>query len=209
MGKEGKGRGKPTIFEDEDGVGLEKDINQKGELEKRVRYFFSLVIYVHPRHAVRVIGSSLFLQAISHISSANRSATLSKEPKTPHLLDHYMDTPPSPPSIPLTSTLRTHPKRGLPSNLSSTAPHGHISGHTRTPSQQRAFDARKAEILRTMTADQIEARYQETVAQIRRVLEEDRLLGEKVESEMEGLRAQREMEKGIWEKLSRGRKEGG
>lgn len=60
-----------------------------------------------------------------------------------------------------------------------------------------------------MTAEQIEARYQDTVAQIRRVLEEDRLLGEKVEIEMEGLRAQREMEKGIWEKLSRVRKESG
>ncbi|MCJ1265517.1 hypothetical protein MMC22_005397 [Lobaria immixta] len=117
-----------------------------------------------------------------------------------------MDTPPSPPPIPLTSSLRTHAKRGLPSNLSSTIPHGHISGYARTPSQERAFAARKAEILRTMTPEQIEARYQDTVAQIRRVLEENRILADKVDSEMEGLRLQREMERGIWEKL-RGKKE--
>lgn len=111
-----------------------------------------------------------------------------------------MDTPPSPP--------RAHPKRGLPQSLSSTTPHGLITGLARTPSQQRAFAARKAEIVRTMTPEQIEARYQDTVVQIRRVLDENRDLAEKVESEMEGLRLQREMERGIWEKL-RGRKEGG
>lgn len=59
-----------------------------------------------------------------------------------------------------------------------------------------------------MTPEQIEARYQDTVAQISRVLDENRILTEKVESEMENLRLQREMERGIWEKL-RGRKEGG
>lgn len=92
--------------------------------------------------------------------------------------------------------------------LSSTTPHGHISGYARTPSQQAAFTARKDEILRTMTPETIEARYQDTVAQICRVLDENRILAEKVESEMVGLSLQREMERGIWEKL-KGRKEGG
>lgn len=56
-----------------------------------------------------------------------------------------------------------------------------------------------------MTPEQIEARYQDTVAQIRRVLEENRILTDKVDSEMDSLRLEREMERGIWEKL-RGRR---
>lgn len=156
-----------------------------------------------------------FRQSISRVSKAKNLSTLPrkthhKSSKHPFSTDHdnSMDTPPSPPPIPLNSPLRTHPKRGLPNMLSSTTPHGHISGHARTPSQQAAFTARKDEILRTMTPETIEARYQDTVAQICRVLDENRILAEKVESEMVGLSLQREMERGIWEKL-KGRKEGG
>lgn len=70
------------------------------------------------------------------------------------------------------------------------------------------FAARKAEILRTMSAAQIEARYQETAEKIVAVMEEGRVLEEEVEKELERLRMEREMERRIWEKL-RGRKEGG
>lgn len=123
-----------------------------------------------------------------------------------------MDTPRSPSTpqspIPLTSALRTHPKRGLPPTLSSTYPHGHISGHARTASQQRTFDVRKAEILRTMTAAQINTRYEEIVGKIQAVLEESRIAEEEIDREIERLKMEREMERRIWEKI-RGKKEGG
>lgn len=61
-----------------------------------------------------------------------------------------------------------------------------------------------------MTAEQIEARREEVAAEIRGVLEEARVLGEEVEREMEGLRAQREMERGIWERIkAEEKREGG
>lgn len=55
-----------------------------------------------------------------------------------------------------------------------------------------------------MSGAQIEARYQEIVKEIRRVLEEARVRTEEVEREMEQLRNQREMERRIWEKLREG-----
>ncbi|KAF6237084.1 hypothetical protein HO173_004551 [Letharia columbiana] len=137
-----------------------------------------------------------------------------------------MDTPPSPPpppskpqpptqsshrtaeSIPLNSPLRTHPKRGLPPTFASTYPHGHISGHPRTAEQQAAFDARKAEILRTMGRQDIEKAYEDVVCRIREELEESERRGGEVESEMEKLRMEREMERRVWGKL-RGMKESG
>lgn len=114
----------------------------------------------------------------------------------------------SPPAIPLNSPLRTHPKRGLPPILSSTYPHGHISGHPRSPSQERAFQSRKAEILRTMTASQIEAKYQETVAETRKVLEESKKEMEIWERERQTLKAQRELERSLERRLWKTLKEG-
>lgn len=64
------------------------------------------------------------------------------------------------------------------------------------------------EILRTMTAGQIEARYQETVAKVLAVLEESKAQEEDIESKIAMLTMEREMERTIWEKL-RGKKEGG
>lgn len=46
------------------------------------------------------------------------------------------------------------------------------------------------------------------MAKIRGLLEECRVQGDEVDREMEALKLQREMERGIWEKL-RGRKESG
>lgn len=111
------------------------------------------------------------------------------------------------PAIPLNSPLRTHPKRGLPPILSSTYPHGHISGQPRTPSQERAFQSRKAEILRTMTASQIEAKYQETVAKTRKVMEENKKEMEIWEREHQELKDQRDLERRLWKTL-REQKEG-
>ena len=111
-------------------------------------------------------------------------------------------------SIPLNSPLRTHHKRGLPPTLASTYPHGHISGHARSPSQQQAFEARKEEILKTMSKADIEKRYEEKVKEIRGVLEETERKTKEVEGEMEKLRMDREMERRVWGKLRR-MKEGG
>ena len=131
------------------------------------------------------------------------------------LFNPQMDTPPpnSQPSseprprpLPLTSPLRTYPKRGLPPSFASTYPHGLISGHARTPSQQARLAARTAEILRTMgTGAAIERGYEEVVGRIRREVEEGERRGREVEGEVEKLRMEREMERRVWGKLREGR----
>ncbi|KAI4237447.1 MAG: hypothetical protein L6R40_005939 [Gallowayella cf. fulva] len=98
----------------------------------------------------------------------------------------------SPSPLPLDSPLRTHPKRHLPPTLSSTYPHGLLSGHSRTPSQQTAFDARKQEIINTMTAEQIEKRYLEVTEKVKGVLEEDERKGREVDEKIESLKKQRD-----------------
>ena len=103
--------------------------------------------------------------------------------------------------IPLSSPLRSHPKRLLPPMLSSTYPHGHISGLPRTPEQQSAFDARRAEILRTMNAEQIEKAYEDVATQVRRAMDEAERTGTEVEEKMEKLKMDREMERRVWEKV--------
>lgn len=109
--------------------------------------------------------------------------------------------------IPLTSTLRTHPKRLLPQTLSSTYPHGHISGHPRTTAQQSALETRRGEILRTMTAQEIERAYEEVAGKVRQEIEDGERVGREVEEKMERLRMEREMERRVWGKL-RGMKGG-
>lgn len=117
------------------------------------------------------------------------------------------DLPPSPASIPLTSPSRTYPKRLIPHTLSSTYPHGHISGHPRSPSAQAAFEARRAEILRTMNAREIEKAYEVTAARINEVLADSEAKTRDVEAGIEKLRMEREMERRVWGKL-RGMRDG-
>ena len=105
------------------------------------------------------------------------------------------------PDIPLDSPLRIHPKRDLPQLFASTYTHGHISGHERSLAAQRAFEARKSAILRSMTAEQVESAYQDTVKKIMAVLEEDRRKNEEVDREVEKLTKQREMERMIFRKM--------
>ena len=142
-----------------------------------------------------------FARYIHRIRTPSNTMTSSYRPSNSHSPLH------SPPAIPLCSPLRTHPKRGLPPILSSTYPNGHISGHPRSPSQERIFQSRKAEILRTMTASQIESKYQETVAETRRVMEESKKEMEIWEREYQGVKAQRELERRLWKTL-REQKEG-
>lgn len=111
--------------------------------------------------------------------------------------------------IPLTSPIRTHTKRGLPPSIFSTPhPHGLLSGHPRSQNAQRALDARKATIMRTMSAAQIEAAYQEKVKEILEVVEEDRKTNEEVERKVELLRKQREMERRVFWKMREERERG-
>lgn len=58
-----------------------------------------------------------------------------------------------------------------------------------------------------MTASQIEAKYQETAAETRKVLEENKKEMEIWEREYQGLEAQRELERRLWKTL-REQKEG-
>ncbi|KAL8773024.1 MAG: hypothetical protein Q9209_002044 [Squamulea sp. 1 TL-2023] len=110
--------------------------------------------------------------------------------------------------IPLDSPLRTHSKRNLPSTLSSTYPHGLLSGHPRTASQQASFDARKREIINTMTAEQIEKRYLEVTEKVKEVLEEDERRGREVDEKIEALKMERDVERRVWERV-KGKKVGG
>ncbi|KAL8920703.1 MAG: hypothetical protein Q9172_004388 [Xanthocarpia lactea] len=129
-----------------------------------------------------------------------------------------MDSPnsnsPSPHSIhpaspiPLDSPLRTHTKRNLPSTLSSTYPHGLLSGHPRTASQQASFDAQKREILNSMTAEQIEKRYGEMTEKVKGLLEEEERKGREVDEKIEALKMERDVERRVWERV-KGKKVGG
>lgn len=62
--------------------------------------------------------------------------------------------------------------------------------------------------MRTMTAAQIEAAYQEKVKEILEVVEEDRKTNEEVERKVELLRKQREMERRVFWKMREERERG-
>ncbi|KAL8745551.1 MAG: hypothetical protein Q9190_002317 [Brigantiaea leucoxantha] len=127
-------------------------------------------------------------------------------PSVPTSPRFHPDAPPSP--IPLDSSDRTHRKHLLPAILSSTYPHGLLSGHPRTPEQQKEFDTRKAEIRNTMTKKEMEKEYDETTSRIKELLEERDRQEEQVERRIESLRAEREVERRVWEKV-RGKRVGG
>lgn len=101
-----------------------------------------------------------------------------------------------------------HAKRLLPESLASTHPHGLITGEPRTPAQQEAFESRKAEILRTMSDEQIEERYQETVKQVEATMREIEEGNEKVDREVEAARKTRETERKAWANLKKAGSEG-
>ncbi|MCJ1337835.1 hypothetical protein MMC09_003119 [Bachmanniomyces sp. S44760] len=109
--------------------------------------------------------------------------------------------------IPLTSPLRTHSKRLLPPSLhlSSTYPHGHISGHPRSPTCAAAFQSRKATILSTMTPNEIEARYREIARKVEEVVNDAESRRAEVERECERLRKQRDVERRVFRKLLEGK----
>ena len=97
----------------------------------------------------------------------------------------------------------THAKRLLPESLSSTFPHGLITGEPRTPAQLAAFESRKAEILRTLSDQQIEERYQETVKKVEATMREIEEGNEKVDREVEAAQKTRETERKAWANLKK------
>lgn len=99
------------------------------------------------------------------------------------------------------AVLTTFPKRLLPESLSSTYPHGLITGEPRTPAQQEAFESRKAEILRTMSDLQIEEHYQETVKKVNATMREIGEGNEKADREVEAAQKTRETERKAWANL--------
>ena len=120
-----------------------------------------------------------------------------------HSNDNTDEAPNQLPETVSPSTLEppTYPKRLLPASLSSSYEHGLITNQPRTPSQQASFENRKQEILQTMSDDEIEARYQETVRKIEAVLREIKEGNERVDKEVEGLRKTRELERKVWGRL--------
>ena len=106
------------------------------------------------------------------------------------------------------SSPKIYTKRLLPSSLSSAYPHGLITSQPRTTSQQAAFEARKAEILQTMSSEQIEERYQETAKKVENVLKEIEEGNERVDREIEAARKTRETERKAWANLKKADTEG-
>ena len=107
----------------------------------------------------------------------------------------------SPEDVPLDSPLRTHTKKGLPVELSSTYAFGHISGHPRTPVQQAAFESRSQEILNTMTAAQIDEQYNEVCQEIKSTMariEQDERMWKK---QVDDLKRKREVERRAWKRI--------
>ena len=103
---------------------------------------------------------------------------------------------------------RAFTKRLLPESLSSAFPHGLITGEARSAAQQAAFDTRKSEILATMTAEQIEERYQETAKKVQDLLEEIKDGNQKVDKQIEDAKKTREMERRAWLGMKRAAAEG-
>lgn len=97
----------------------------------------------------------------------------------------------------------TYAKRLLSETLSSKYPHGLVSGEPRTPAQQEALEARKAEILRTMSDQQIEDRYQETAKKVEAIMREIEEGNERVDREVEAVRKTRETERKVWASLKK------
>jgi hypothetical protein len=103
------------------------------------------------------------------------------------------------PAPPTTDAGPTYPKRDLP-EFTSNYPHGLVSGEPRSAAAQKALDARKAMILRTMTETQIEEAYQETVAKIKARLEEDKKKNDEIDRGLVVMEQQRELERKIFTK---------
>ena len=92
----------------------------------------------------------------------------------------------------------TYTKRLLPDSLTSRFPHGLITGEPRSTEQQAALDTRKAEILASMTAEQIEESYQKTAKKIQDVLQDIKEGNNKVDKDIEDAKKTREMERRAW-----------
>lgn len=103
---------------------------------------------------------------------------------------------------------RSYTKRLLPDSLSTPYPHGLITGEARTDEQQAALDARKSEILSTMTNEQIEQRYQATVRKVQDLLQEIKADNEKTDKEVEDAKKTREMERRAWLGMKKAATEG-
>ena len=93
---------------------------------------------------------------------------------------------------------RPYTKRLLPNSLSSPYPHGLITSEDRTDEQQAALDARKSDILSTMTNEQIEQRYQATAKKVQHLLQEINAGNERIDKEVEDAKKTREMERRAW-----------
>lgn len=125
------------------------------------------------------------------------SQPLASEEQPPATTPEAIPVPSQAQSIPPPAE-RPYTKRLLPDSLSSPYSHGLITGEARTDEQQAALDARKSEILSTMTNEQIEQRYQATAKKVQGLLQEIKAGNEKIEKEVEDAKKTREMERRAW-----------
>ena len=105
-------------------------------------------------------------------------------------------------------TVKSYTKRLLPESLSSLYPHGLITGEARTAEQQAALDARKSEILSTMTDEQIEEKYQSTVKEVQNILQEIKDGNERIDKEVDNAQKTRAMERKAWLGMCKAGEEG-
>ncbi|MCJ1238840.1 hypothetical protein MMC14_006831 [Varicellaria rhodocarpa] len=104
----------------------------------------------------------------------------------------------------LESPFSPSPTGSMPSMLASRYPIPHSLASDRPPrsrSQQRIFEARKVNLMRTMTLGQIETRYEEVAKKINDIVETDRKKNEEIDREIEKLEKQREMERKLFWKM--------
>ena len=129
-------------------------------------------------------------------------------PSTPHRMTY--EKPESPGRFELQagtsqeSPLAPSPTGSMSSMLASKypIPHGLTSDRPpRSSSQQRTFEARKVDLMRTMTLGQIETRYEEVAKQINDIVEVDRKKNEEIDREIKKLEKQREMERKLFWKM--------
>lgn len=121
----------------------------------------------------------------------------------PKLVDAEAPSKPHEPVSPQSLAPELYPKRLLPPSLSSTYPHGLITNEPRTPSQQTLFENRKQEILRTMSDEEIEASYRETVQHVEAVLREIKEGNEKIDQDVATKMKTRETERKAWARVPR------
>ena len=94
-----------------------------------------------------------------------------------------------------------HPEEDLPEEIRNAYPAGNPAAESRTPEQQAALEARKHEIMRKMTLQEMQERYKKIAEEIvERIEELDKQLAE-WNQEKEKLDTQQELEEAVLKRM--------